>query len=331
MARANLVAMKIHAPAIKTTNGGGNGETEPPSELERGRLVELVGHLIPAPGPAETPWPGLRGFRSNRPTTPNPSVYTPSLCIVAQGSKEARLGDRVFRYDPLNYLVVGAPLPVYACVLRGSAASPFLSIVLEIPTADVRDLLLELKEPPRAELWTGAPPLCVSRMDGRFLGAVNRFLACVLDPLERRVLGKAALREVIYLALRGQQGDLLRLAAQRERYTPGLLRVLSHISRHLEERLEVPALARIAGMSSSSLYEAFRQATTMSPIQYVKRLRLDRARQLMREEGCQAAEAAFRVGYESPSQFSRDFRRHFGLPPKRYLESGDPGELLGPV
>lgn len=321
--------MKIRTLTIKGTNGRGNDAAGMPSEAERERLVELVGRLIPAPGPAETPWPGLRGFRSNRPTTPDPSVYTPSLCIVAQGSKEARLGDNVFRYDPLNYLVIGAPLPVHACVTRGSVARPFLSIVLEIPPADVRDLLLEMKEPSRAELWTGAPPLRASPMSGRFLGAVNRFLACVLDPLERRVLGKAALREVIYLALRGEQGDLLRLAAQRERYSPGLVRVLGHIRRHLEERLEVPALARVAGMSSSSLYEAFRQATTMSPIQYVKRLRLDRARQLMLEDGCQAAEAAFRVGYESPSQFSRDFRRHFGLPPKRYFESGERAELQG--
>lgn len=321
--------MKIRTQAITRTKRSGHGETGPPSGTERGRLVELVGLLVPAPGPTETPWPGLRGFRSNRPTTPDPAVYAPSLCIVAQGSKEARLGDDVFRYDPLHYLVIGAPLPVHACVMRGSPARPFLSIVLEIPQADVRDLLLEMKEPPRAASWTGAPPLRVSRMDERFLSALNRFLACVLDPLERRVLGRAALREVLYLTLRGEDGDLLRLAAQRDRYSPGLVRVLSHIRRHLGKRLEVPALARIAGMSNSSLYEAFRQATTMSPMQYVKRLRLDRARQLMLEDNCQAAEAAFRVGYESPSQFSRDFRRHFGLPPKRYLESGELAELLG--
>src|SRR5262249_52533534 len=159
----------------------------------------------------------------------------------------------------------------------------------------------------------------------RFLSALNRFLAIVLDPLERRVLGKAALREVIYLALRGEQGDLLRLAASRERNSPGLVRVLSHIRRHFEDRLEVTALARIAAMSSSSLDEAFRRATTLTPLQYVKRPRPDHPRRLMTQDGCQPAEAAFRVGYESPSQFSRDFRRHFGLPPRRYLERRELG------
>jgi len=298
-----------------------------PAGAEREQLVALAGRLVPNLGPVETAWPGLRGFRSERPTAPDPSVYTPSLCLVAQGSKEARLGDRVFRYDPLHYLVIGAPLPVYASVIQASQARPFLSLVLDITPAAVRDLMLEMGESPRAELWTGAPPLNVSRMDGRFLSAVNRFLAIVLDPLERRVLGKAALREVVYLALRGEQGDLLRLAACRERNSPGLLRALSHIRRHLEDPLEVTALARIAGMSNSSLYEAFRRATTLSPIQFVKRLRLDRARQLMIHDGCQAAEAAFRVGYESPSQFSRDFRRHFGLPPRRYLERSEAAAL----
>lgn len=196
-------------------------------------------------------------------------------------------------------------------------------MTIDIATSEVRALLRDLEEagsgpPPR---WSGAPPLRVSPLDARLLDAVLRFLDAVADPTDRRILASAALREVVYLALQREQGDLLRLAARRDGRTPGVERALHHIHRHLDERLEVATLARAAGMSTSALHRAFKLATTLSPIQYLKRSRLDRARQLMLDERCQAAEAALRVGYESPSQFSREFRRYFGLPPRRCLEN----------
>jgi AraC-like DNA-binding protein len=289
--------------------------------------VTLLESLAPKPGQNATPWPALRCFRAQRPTVPEPGVYTPSICIVAQGAKEARLEDRVFRYDPFHYLVIGAALPVRSNVVEASPRKPFLSMILDIGTAAVRELLLEMQEEPPVVSpgWNREPPLRVSRMDARLLDAVIRLLEVVIDPIDRRVLAPAACREIAYLALRGEQGDLLRLALRRDARSPGVTRALHYIHRHLDEPLDVTALAKAAGMSVSSLHHQFKTVTTLSPLQYVKRIRLDRARQMLMDGTLQAAEAALRVGYESPSQFSREFKRLFGLPPRRYLESQTPG------
>lgn len=301
---------------------GAEEALEEPSAAQRARFVALLERLAPRAGRHATPWPGMRCFRSPRPTVPDPSVYTPALCVVAQGAKEASLGTRVFRYDPLHYLAVGASLPVRARIVEASERTPFLSMILDVGTSDVRDLLRELEPGPVGPpgRWQGAPPLRVSRLDARLLDALLRFLEVLEDPLDRRILGPAAFREIVYLVLRRDQGDLLRLAVRRDSRSPGVARALHFIHRHLDESLDVATLARAAGMSSSSLHQRFKSATTLTPIQYLKRMRLDRARQLMLDEGLQAAEAAVRVGYESPSQFSREFKRLFGLPPRRYLE-----------
>jgi AraC-like DNA-binding protein len=294
-----------------------------PTPAQRRRFVELLQAFAPRQGRNATPWPGLRCYRSSRPTVPDPAVYAPSLCIVGQGAKQARIGDQVFRYDSLQYLMFGAHLPVHAAVTEASEERPFLSVVLEIGASDVHDVLVEMSDgdgrgtPSR---WPGTPPLRVSPVDARFLDAVLRFLAAVADPMDRRILAPAALREIVYLALQGDQGDVLRVAVREGRRLPKVARALHYMHRHLHERVDVPTLARSAGMSASSLHHAFKSATTLSPIQYLKRMRLDQARRLMLEEGCPAADAAFRVGYESPSQFSREFKRLFGLPPRQYLE-----------
>jgi AraC-like DNA-binding protein len=163
-------------------------------------------------------------------------------------------------------------------------------------------------------------PLRVSPVDQRFLDAVIRFLEIVANATDRRILGRNALREIIYLALQRDQGNLLRLAVEGESRIPGVTRALRYMNTHVHDRFDVGTLARTAGMSSSTLHRAFKQVTTLTPVQYLKRIRLDEARRLMLDEQCDAAEAAFRVGYASPSQFSREFKRLFGMPPRQYVE-----------
>jgi transcriptional regulator GlxA family with amidase domain len=197
---------------------------------------------------------------------------------------------------------------------------PYLSLALEIGTTDVRDLLIEMDEDDDEMLCCDDAPLRISPVDARFLDAVIRFLELVADPEDRRILGRGALREIIYLALQRDQGDLLRLAVEGEGRIPGVARALRYMNTHLHDRFDVATLARSAGMSSSSLHRAFKQVTTLTPVQYLKRIRLDEARRLMLDEQCDAAEAAFRVGYASASQFSREFKRLFGLPPRQYVE-----------
>lgn len=285
------------------------------------RFVALLARLAPTDGVNPAPWPGLSFYRATRPTAADPTVYPPSICVVAQGAKEVALGEQRLRYDPFHYAVIGAHLPMRAGVRDASEGRPFLAMSLAIDTVPVHELLLELEDAAAIGIatWEGRPPLRVCAMNGRLLDALVRFVGAVVDPLDRRILAPAALREVVYLALRSDGGPMIRLAARREGRTEGIARVLHVIERHLEERLDVPRLAKEAGMSVSSFYVGFKEATTLSPIQYVKRLRLHRARRMMVEQGCLAAEAAFTVGYESPSQFSREFKELFGLPPRRYL------------
>jgi AraC-like DNA-binding protein len=296
-------------------------EERAPSDEQRRRFVALLDRLGPEPGRfASEPWPGLSCFRSGCPTPPEPTVYAPSLCIVGQGAKTASLGDRAYRYDPFNYLVIGAHMPVRAWVIEATDAEPYLSLRLELDPAAVHEIVLELdEEGDGAPRWEDGPPLRVSRLDARLLDAVLRLLESVEDPLDRRVLAPAAMREVIYLALRRDQGDLIRLAAARDGRSTGVARALHFIHRNIGERLDVPTIARESGMSTSTLHHNFKAATTMTPVQYIKRMRLNRARQLMLDEGCLAAEAAFRVGYESASQFSREFKQLFGSPPRQYV------------
>jgi len=298
------------------------GRADEPSPTRRRLFVERLEGYAPVPGRNSTPWPGLRAFRSHGPTSPDPTVYSPAICVVGQGAKQATLGDRVYRYDPFNYLVITAPMPVYATIVEASEREPFLSMSLEIDPAVAHELLLEMTDGVEArEQSEAAMPLHVSRLDDRLLDAVLRFFDAVDDPMDRKILAASIVREIVYLALVRDQGPLLRAAVRRDLRSPGVDRALLYIRNHLEERLDVPTIAREAGMSISSLHHSFKSVTTLTPIQYLKQMRLHRARQLMVEEGCLAAEAAFRVGYESPSQFSREFKRFFGQPPRQYVES----------
>lgn len=296
-------------------------ETSLPTAEQRRRFNSLLAHFAPVPGRHETPWPGLIIFCATAPSEPVPVVYSPSLCIVGQGAKEARTGFEVYHYDPMQYLVIGAHMPLRARIVEASEDTPYRSLSLSIEVTEVRDLLLEIESAsPHAPMRDAQMALHVSPLDSRLLDAVIRFLTVIDDPTDRRVLARAAMREILYLALRGDQGHLLRLTVDGENKIPGIGRALSYISGHLAEPFNVATLARNAGMSSSSLHHAFKKATSLTPVQYVKRVRLDEARRLMLDEGCLAAEAAFRVGYGSPSQFSREFKRLFGVPPREYVQ-----------
>ena len=295
--------------------------TRRPTPEQRRRFIALLEKFAPEPGRHTTDWPGLRCFRAHKPTVPDPTVYAPSICIVAQGAKEARIEHTTFRYDPMQYLVIGSHMPCRAQIIEATEETPYLSLALEIGTADVRDLLVEMdvQESDDDVLCCDDAPLRVSPVDQRFLDAVIRFLEIVADPNDRRILGRTALREIVYLALQRDQGNLLRLAVEGESRIPGVTRALRYMNAHVHDHFDVGTLARTAGMSSSTLHRAFKQVTTLTPVQYLKRIRLDEARRLMLDEQCDAAEAAFRVGYASPSQFSREFKRLFGLPPRQYI------------
>lgn len=280
---------------------------------DKGRLAGLLQELAVNEGLQATRIDGVSLFRSAESVSRLPLVYRSNILIVGQGRKRAYLAGEVFAYDPDHYLVVAVPLPA-ECDAVATDDEPILMVNIDIEAALVSELLLEMEEdaPPLKESPRGmsSTPL---RDDLR--GAVIRLLECLKSPLDSRLLGRQLVREVVYRVLRGEQGGALRALATRDDHFTRIARVLKFLHAEYARPLSTEDLAGRAGMSLSVFHHHFKLVTASSPLQYLKRIRLDRARLLMVHDGYNAGMAARAVGYESPSQFSREFKRLFGLTP----------------
>lgn len=259
--------------------------------------------------------PGLALHRFSAPTEHDAIVYVPSLCLVVQGAKELLVGNESYRYDPARYLLVWVDMPASARIVDASQAAPLLALRISLDLAIVADLLAGGTEAPDGPPTRG---LGVSEVDAPLLDAVFRFVSLLDAPHDIAALAPLVHREIVYRVLRGPQGPRLRQIAAG---TPArrVADAIQWLKEHYTEALGVDALARRSGLKTSAFHQHFKGVTGLSPIQYQKRLRLQEARRLMLTDGRDAAEAAFRVGYESPSQFSREYRRLFGAPPKKHV------------
>lgn len=275
------------------------------------RLAELLGPLIAESGISPSPLPGVDLMRGTETLQRHPIIYTPRIIIIAQGQKRVYLGDESYVYDANNYLVLPVPM-VFECETTASPEEPLLGMSIDIDPILVGDLLLEL-----GDLAAGQPTSCVSsaRADAGVIEAAERLAQALSSPSDCRILGPQLVREIVYRVLTGDQGEVLRLATSQASRIGQMARVLRRIHRDYASDLDVASLAREANMGTSAFHEAFRQATATSPLQYVKRVRLHRARGMLRTEGVSVGEAARRVGYASGSQFSREYRRMFGCSP----------------
>ena len=285
--------------------------------MDTEKLCRLIDRLALDTGVTETAWPGLVVARVTKPMARTPVVYSPCLCVVAQGSKRAYLGDHVHAYNPRNYLLCSLPLPIESEILEASPDEPMLALVLKLDPAEVGKLLVEMDafvDQPAESPPAGAVVPC--EMTPNVFRAITRLLEAVASPIERAVLGPALQREVLFEVLRGPNGSLLREFVLRDGSAHRVARAVTFLEKNYRRPIDVKAIAKQAGMSPSSLHEHFKRATSFTPIQFAKRLRLHDARALLLS-GRGASEAAFEVGYASPSQFSREFRRMFGEPPSR--------------
>ena len=254
-------------------------------------------------------------YRSSAPTAHDAFVYEPSLCLVVQGAKELVLGNETYHYEPGKSLLVSVDLPVAARVIKGSASNPCLAIRIALDMAVVGELLADgLTAEPRAPANRG---LMVTPVDPPLLGAVVRFVQLLDAPSDIPSLAPLVLREITYRILTGPQGAQLRQIASVGAPAQRIAAAIRWLKDHFAEPLKIESLAKKLKMSPSAFHLHFKEVTAMSPLQYQKRLRLQEARRLMLGDGCDAAKAAFRVGYESPSQFSREYRRMYGAPPRR--------------
>jgi AraC-like DNA-binding protein len=253
--------------------------------------------------------------RSSTVTMPMPNVYRPQLCLVAQGHKEVTLGDRVFRYAPGRYGIVTYDLPVIGRVVEATPDQPYLCLYLDFDPVLLGELALRVPPPPGAS----DPPIgkTVSDAGAALLDAALRLLRLLDDPAALPVLGPLAEQEILYRLLAGPDGARMRHITSSQGRVAQVGRAIAWISQNFRERFSIERLAAEVGMSPSSLHDHFRAVTAMTPLQFQKQLRLQDARSLMLVQDIDATTAAFHVGYESASQFSREYRRHFGEPPAR--------------
>jgi AraC-like DNA-binding protein len=290
-------------------------------------LAARIARLTPADGTHQSAISSLALIRSSGPTLCTPTVYQPCLGIVVQGRKRALLNGEVFHYDALNYLVVSVTLPAMGQVLEASVERPYLSLRLNLDLEEIGRLLLELgdRELPPATADRG---LFVARMDEPLLDAVLRMVKLLDAPDDIPVLAPVVEREIYYRMLRGELGYRLVDLAQGEGGNHRVVRAIEWLKRRYAAPLRIEELAEAVHMSPSALHHRFKAVTAMSPLQYQKHLRLHEARRLMFADGVECATAGHRVGYESPSQFSREYRRLFGAPPRaeiaRLRETGVP-------
>lgn len=271
----------------------------------------------------ETPVEGLRLAAATEPTGPVHAVYRPSLCVVLQGAKTSMLGERSFRYDAGKCLIASVEVPVRAEVIRASAAEPYLAFSLGLDPALIAELLLE---PGGAAAEAGAAAngqagagaaLGVHDLPADLVDPLGRLLGLCGRPRDIAVLGPLIRREIVWLLLNGPMGPDLRAIGLADSRMGRLARAIAHIHDGFAEPLRVAHLAALAGMSPAAFHRHFKAATAMTPVQYQKRLRLQEARRLLLAGGGDVAHVGFAIGYESPSQFSREYRRLFGAPPGR--------------
>ncbi|MCK9801201.1 AraC family transcriptional regulator [Pseudomonas chlororaphis] len=245
-----------------------------------------------------------------------PVLAQPALCIMAQGRKEVRLADETFNYDPLNYLVVSVSVPLSGKVVIVSPEEPILALRLDIDPAEITALIADagpLGVPSRP---TGRG-LYVERLDPPMLDAVLRLARLLDTPKDIAMLAPLVRREILYRLLRSRQGHRLYEIAIANSQSHRVSQAIKWLNGHFEQPLRIDDLAREVNLSVSTLHHRFKAMTAMSPLQYQKQLRLQEARRLMLAEGLEASAAGYRVGYESPSQFSREYSRLFGAPPLR--------------
>ena len=275
-------------------------------------LIDRIVAALPADGTLEA-FPGFHLARASNPTEPVQSVYPPSFCFVAQGSKRALLGEEVFRYDPEHYMIYTVDLPITFQVDEASEDRPYLGFRVDLEPALVASVIMESgARIKKGDASTKA--MNVSSVDADLLDGIVRLVRLIETPAERRVLAPLITREIVYRHLIGGQGARLSHVLT-SGDTRRISKAIGHLREHFDEQLKMEEIARELGMSVSGFHHHFKSVTSMSPLQFQKHLRLQEARRLMLGEDMDAASAGFRVGYEDPSHFSREYKRHFGAPP----------------
>jgi AraC-like DNA-binding protein len=263
-----------------------------------------------------TPIPGLSLFRRDEPTEPVSGMYEPSICLVAQGAKRVLLGDETYVYEAHHYLITSVHLPTVAQVIAASREKPFLGLRLKLDQREMSQLMVDSNLPtPHAQ--QSSRGMATGEVTLPLLNAFQRLIDLLAEEQDIPILSPVIQREIIYRLLVDDQGARLRQIASVGSQSHQIAQAIDWLKGNFTQPLRIDDLAAQARMSTSTFHHHFRSMTALSPLQYQKQLRLQEARRLMLMEYLDATTAAFQVGYESPSQFSREYNRLFGAPPLR--------------
>jgi AraC-like DNA-binding protein len=291
---------------------------------ERDVAVEALGGSIARLTEVEelhtTAIPGLSLFRRTEPTEPITGMYQPSICLVAQGAKRVQLGEDAYVYDARHYLITSVHLPTVVQIIEASPEKPYLGLRLTFNLGEIAQLMADSNLPP-PRTQQSSRGMATGEVTLPLLTAFQRLVDLIAEQQDIPILAPIIQREIIYRLLVGDQGERLRQIASAGSQSHQIARAIDWLKGNFTQPLRIDDLATHVNMSTSTFHHHFRTLTAMSPLQYQKTLRLNEARRLMLTERLDAATAAFQVGYESPSQFSREYGRLFGAPPLRDISS----------
>jgi len=280
-------------------------------------LIDNLAILATEEGYNKTPLSGVGIFRASESTKREPLCYSQGIIIIAQGQKRVHFNNQVFDYNNDNYLALTLPLPA-ECETIVVTGEPLLALVIDLDLAILNELVRVLDDHGKikqTDSLTENKGLFVSQSTEALSCVIKRLSDCLSSPLQCDIIGKGLMREVFFHILSGPQAAPLVALVSHNTHLSRMERVLKHLHNNFQGNLDVEQLASMANMSSSTFHRNFKQITASSPIQYVKKIRLGRARELLQDQGLKVKQAAAQVGYESPTQFSREFSRYFGQSP----------------
>lgn len=283
-------------------------------------LAEKIARWSRGKNSLETSIPGLSLHRWEMPTEPTSYMLAPSICLIGQGRKRLFLGDDIYLYDAHRFLITSIDLPVVAQIIEASRENPYLGLTMKLDLRVIAQLMLD-NDMPSDPMPKGRLGIAVSEISKPLLNAFNRLLDLLEHPEDIRALAPLVQQEIFYRLLMGEQGSRLRQIASVGNHGYQIARAIDWLKENFSKQVKVEELARKAGLSVSAFHNHFRSITAMSPLQFQKRMRLNEARRLMLVNNLDASRAAFEVGYESPSQFSREYSRLFGAPPMRDIKN----------
>ena len=283
-------------------------------------LADRIARWIEDKNRLETPVQGLNLHRWEMPTEPTSYMLAPSICLIGQGRKRLFLGEESYIYDAHRFLITSVDLPVVAQIVEASREKPYLGLTMELDLRMIARLMLD-HAMPSSRPSKDRLGIAVSEVSMPLLDAFNRLLDLLEHPGDIPALAPLIQQEIFYRLLRGEQGPRLRQITAIGNHGYQIARAIDWLKENFSKPIKVEELAGKAGLSVSAFHNHFRSMTAMSPLQFQKRMRLNEARRLMLSNQLDASRAAFEVGYESPSQFSREYSRLFGAPPMRDIKN----------